>query len=94
MYNKTIYLDGEHYTKAKRRKIILSHFKTFTVGLIVGGSIAVCFFNQNASSPHRIAHKCDLTMEQRSEILRDGLQVVLNDGLLFVPIPERKPEGK
>jgi hypothetical protein len=91
--NKTIYLDGEHYTKAKRRKIILSHFKTFTAGLILGGCI-MAFYQQSAPSPHRIDQKCDLSVEQRSEILRDGLQVVLNDGLLFVPVPERKPEGK
>lgn len=87
----TIYMDGYHYSREKLKKTVLRHFKTFTAGLIIGGAIVVCFFNQNASSPTKNAQKCDLSYEQRSEILRDGLQVVLNDGLLLVPKPERKP---
>lgn len=85
-----IYLDGEHYSREQFKKTAASHFKTLTVGLIIGGCV-MSFYGQNASSPPEIVKEYNCSPEQKAEIIQNRLVIALEGGSVLTPKPERKP---
>jgi hypothetical protein len=86
-----IYMDGEHYSREQFKKAAISHFKTLTVGLIIGGLIGASFYHQNASSVPEIVKEYTCSPEQKAEIIQNRLVIALEGGSVLTPKPERKP---
>ena len=85
-----IYLDGEHYSREQFKKTAISHFKTLTVGLIIGGCL-MAFYPQNSHSPPEIVKEYTCSPEQKAEIIQNRLVIALEGGSVLTPKPERKP---
>jgi len=86
-----IYLDGEHYSREQFKKAAVNHFKTLTVGLIIGGLIGVSFYPQSSHSTTKIAEESICSPEQKAEIIQNRLVIALEGGSVLTPKPERKP---